>query len=211
MGYRNLSECLDDLRRHNMLVEIDQEIDPVLEAAAIQRRVYQAEGPAVFFKRVKGTPFPMVGNLFGTIERARFLFRDRLEAVRHLVELKVHPPSGLKRPWRYRDVPFTALHLLPKVVRSGPILKNQTTLDQLPRLQSWPKDGGPFITLPQVYTESPEKPGLAKSNLGMYRVQLAGNEYEPNREVGLHYQIHRGIGVHHSEAIRRGEPLKVNI
>ncbi len=204
MGYRNLSDCLDDLRRHRMMVEIDQEIDPHLEAAAIQRRVYQAQGPAVFFKRVKGTPFPMVGNLFGTLERARFLFRDRLEAVRHLVELKVHPPSAFKRPWRYRDVPFTALHLLPKVVRSGPILQHQTTLDQLPRLQSWPRDGGPFITLPQVYTESPDRPGLAKSNLGMYRVQLSGNEYEPNREVGLHYQIHRGIGVHHAEAIRRG-------
>ena len=72
-------------------------------------------------------------------------------------------------------------------------------------------DGGPFITLPQVYTEDPDRPGLARSNLGMYRVQLAGNEYEPDREVGLHYQIHRGIGVHHAAAIRRGEPLRVNV
>ena len=65
--------------------------------------------------------------------------------------------------------------------------------------------------MPQVYTEDPDRPGLAQSNLGMYRVQLSGNEYEPNREVGLHYQIHRGIGVHHAAAIRRGEPLRVNV
>ncbi len=105
-------------------------------------------------------------------------------------------------------MPGTALHLLPQRVRSGPILANRTTLDRLPQLVSWPNDGGPFVTLPQVYTEDPDRPGLARSNLGMYRVQLSGNDYEPNREVGLHYQIHRGIGVHHAAAIRRGEPLE---
>jgi 4-hydroxy-3-polyprenylbenzoate decarboxylase len=72
-------------------------------------------------------------------------------------------------------------------------------------------DGGPFITLPLVYTEDPNRPGPARSNLGMYRVQLAGNDYIPNQEAGLHYQIHRGIGVHHAAAIARGEPLRVNV
>ncbi len=211
MGYRTLIDCVRDLERTGQLVTIEAEIDPYLEAGAVQRRVYQAGGPAVQFRRVKGTPFPMVGNLFGTLERTRFLFRDTLDAVRRLVELKIRPPELLKRPWRYRGMPLTALHLLPKRVSRGAILSYQTTLDQLPRLQSWPKDGGPFVTLPQVYTEDPDHPGLARSNLGMYRVQLGGNAYEPNREVGLHYQIHRGIGVHHAAALRRGEPLKVNI
>jgi 4-hydroxy-3-polyprenylbenzoate decarboxylase len=211
MGYRSLAACLDDLRAHGQLVAIDPEIDPYLEAAALQRRVYEAGGPAILFRRVKGCAFPMVGNLFGTLERARFLFRDALESVRHLVELKVRPAAALRRPWRYRGVPRTTLTLLPKRVASGPILRNRTTIDRLPRLQSWPRDGGPFVTLPQVYTEDPDRPGFARSNLGMYRVQLSGNQYEPNREVGLHYQIHRGIGVHHAAAIRRGEPLRVNV
>lgn len=211
MGYRNLAACLDDLRRHGQLVDIEAEIDARLEAGAVQRRVYEAGGPALLFRRVKGCPFPMVGNLFGTIERTRFLFRDRLEAVRRLVELKVHPPSAFRRPWRYAGLPRTALHLLPRRVRSGPILAHRTTLGRLPQLVSWPRDGGPFITLPQVYTEDPDRPGLARSNLGMYRVQLAGNDYEPDGEVGLHYQIHRGIGVHHAAAIRRGEALRVNV
>jgi 4-hydroxy-3-polyprenylbenzoate decarboxylase len=211
MGHRSLAECVNDLRRHGQLMEIQDEVSPHLEAGAIQRRVYQAGGPALLFSNVKGCAFPILANLFGTIERARFLFRDTLESVRRLVELKVAPPSAFKRPWRYRDVPFTALHLLPKPTRAGPILAHRTTIDRLPQVVSWPKDGGPFITLPQVYTEDPDRPGLAKSNLGMYRVQIAGNDYEPNREVGLHYQIHRGIGVHHEAAIRRGETLRVNV
>src|SRR6185295_8191237 len=94
---------------------------------------------------------------------------------------------------------------------TGPVLAHETSVDQLPQLQSWPNDGGPFITLPQVYTEHPDQPGFARSNLGMYRVQLSGNEYVPNREVGLHYQIHRSIGVHHAADVRRNEKLKVNI
>ncbi len=211
MGYRSLAACVSDLERTGRLAVIDDEIDPHLEAAAIQRRVYQAGGPAIYFRRVKGTSVPLVSNLFGTIERARFLFRDTLEAVRRLVELKVDPGAAAKRPWRYRGVPLTLWHLRPRQIRRGPILENQTTIDRLPGLQSWPMDGGPFITLPLVYTEHPDLPGLGRSNLGMYRVQLAGNAYERNREVGLHYQIHRGIGVHHAAAIRRGEPLRASV
>src|SRR5271166_6292575 len=211
MGYRSLAACVSDLERTGRLAVIDDEIDPHLEAAAIQRRVYQAGGPALYFRRVKGTSFPLVSNLFGTLERARFLFRDTLQAVRRLVELKVDPGGAAKHPWRYRGVPRTLWHLRPRQVRRGPILENQTRIDRLPGLQSWPMDGGPFITLPLVYTEHPDLPGLGRSNLGMYRVQLAGNAYERNREVGLHYQIHRGIGVHHAAAIRRREPLRASV
>jgi 4-hydroxy-3-polyprenylbenzoate decarboxylase len=211
MGYRNLQACVADLERHGGLVRIEQEVDPYLEAAEIHRRVYQAAGPAVFYARVKGCTFPMVSNLFGTPQRIRFLFRDMLEAVRHLVELKVDPANFWKRPFRYRDVPRTLWFLRPKKVSTGPVLAHQTTIDQLPRLQCWPGDGGPFITLPQVYTEDADRPGWAHSNLGMYRVQLSGNQYETNRQVGLHYQIHRGIGVHHAAALRNGVPFRVNI
>jgi 4-hydroxy-3-polyprenylbenzoate decarboxylase len=211
MGYRSLRECVDDLRRHGHLIEVDYEVDPNLEAAAIQRRVYEAGGPALYFPRVKRTRFPLVCNLFGTLDRTRFLFRDTLDSVRGLVELKLDPPALFKRPWRYRGVPATALRLLPRRVANGPILAHTTTVDSLPPIKSWPLDGGPFITLPEVYTEDPDRPGRAHSNLGMYRVQLSGNDYVLNREVGLHYQIHRGIGVHHAAAIRRGEALRVNV
>jgi 4-hydroxy-3-polyprenylbenzoate decarboxylase len=211
MGYRSLRECVADLERTGQLVRIEQEIDPYLEAAEVQRRVYQAQGPAVYFARVKGCRFPMVSNLFGTLTRTRFLFRDMLEAVRHLVELKVDSSALAKRPWRYRDVPRTLWYLRPKRVRSGPVLAHQIPISDLPQLQSWPRDGGAFITLPQVYTEDADRPGWRHSNLGMYRVQLSGNDYQPGRQIGLHYQIHRGIGVHHAAALRRGVPFRVHI
>jgi 4-hydroxy-3-polyprenylbenzoate decarboxylase len=211
MGYRSLQACVDDLQRTGQLVRIDHEIDPHLEMAEIQRRLYQAGGPALLFTRPRGYSFPMVCNLFGTLQRTRFLFRDTLEAVRHLVELKIDTGAFWKNPWRYRDVPFALWHTLPRFVRSGPVLAHQTTVSGLPQLKCWPNDGGAFITLPQVYTEDLDRPGWRHSNLGMYRVQLSGNQYQPDREVGLHYQIHRGIGPHHAAALRRGQPLAVSV
>ncbi|MEX0714953.1 MAG: UbiD family decarboxylase [Planctomycetaceae bacterium] len=211
MGYRNLRKCIVDLERTGQLVRIDEEVDPHLEAAEIHRRVFAAGGPAIYFARVKGCRFPMVSNLFGTLDRARFLFRDTLDVVRRLIELKLDPTEFQKRPWKYRDVLPLLWHMRPKRVSSGPILAHETTIDQLPRLQSWPDDGGPFVTLPIVYSEDADHPGFGRANLGMYRVQLSGNQYETNREVGLHYQIHRTIGVHHAAAIRNGEPFRVNV
>ena len=128
MGYRNLRECVADLQRTNQLVRIEQEVDPHLEMAEIHRRVYEVGGPALYFARVRGCAFPMVSNLFGTLERTRFLFRDTLAAVRHLVELKVDPSAFFKGPWRYRDVPGVLLHALPKAVKQGPILAHRTTV-----------------------------------------------------------------------------------
>lgn len=211
MGYRSLQECVRDLEQHGHLIRINVEIDPCLEAAEIQRRVYAAGGPAVLFTNVKGCRFPMVSNLFGTIERTRFLFRDALAGVRQLVELKIDPGLLAKRPLRYLGLPRTLWSLWVRRVRSGPVMESETTIDQLPQLKCWPNDGGAFITLPQVYTEDPSQPGFKSSNLGMYRVQLGGNDYVPNREIGMHYQIHRGIGVHHAAAIQKGEKLRVNI
>jgi 4-hydroxy-3-polyprenylbenzoate decarboxylase len=211
MGYRTLRECVDDLERHQQLVRINVEIDARLEAAEIQRRVCAAGGPALLFTRVKGCRFPMVSNLFGTMERARFMFRDSLDRVRRLVELKIDPTAGLRQPWRYASTGPTALAMMPKFVRQAAITAHETTILQLPQQVSWPADGGAFITLPQVYTEDVREPGWRRSNLGMYRVQLSGGQYQPDREVGLHYQIHRSIGVHHAAAIEAGQPFRVNV
>jgi 4-hydroxy-3-polyprenylbenzoate decarboxylase len=211
MGYRTLRACLNDLESTGRLLRIEQEIDPYLEAAEIQRRVFQAGGPALYFANVKGCSFPLASNLFGTMDRVRFIFRDTLANVRRLVELKVDPAGAARRPWQQLGLLPALWHMLPKTVRSGAVTAHETTLAKLPQLQSWPADGGAFITLPQVFTEDPAHPGLQHSNLGMYRVQISGGQYDPDREVGLHYQIHRGIGVHHAAALARGEDLRVNI
>ncbi len=211
MGYRTLQECLADLEANGQLIRINQNVDPHLEAAAIQRKVYQAGGPAIYFARVKNCRFPLVCNLFGTMDRVRYLFRDSLEAVAHLVQMKVNPAVFKRHPLRYFGLGWKSLNLLPRKCSWGPVLANQITVDQLPQLKSWPKDGGAFITLGQVYTENPDQRGVRNSNLGLYRVQMSGGQYHQNTEVGLHYQIHRGIGVHHTSAILRSESLPVNI
>lgn len=211
MGYRSLQNCVMDLEKHGHLIRLDAPVDACLEAAEIHRRVYRSGGPAILFTQVKDCPFPMVSNLFGTIERARFIFRDSFENVKRAVQLKVDPSLAMRHPLRYWRAPLLAWQMQPKSVRRGAVLSQQTSIDQLPQLKSWPDDGGPFITLPQVYTEDVRNPGLRKSNLGMYRVQLSGNQYQLNREIGLHYQIHRGIGVHHQAALDAGQPFRVNI
>ena len=211
MGYKNLSQCLVELESRGELVRVTQEVDPNLEIGAIQRRVYQAQGPALLFTNVKGCGFPMAGNIFGTMPRTRFIFRDTLKAIENLVKLKVDPVELLRRPWKFAGMPKALWNIIPRKVSTGPVLAKQTEVSSLPQLKSWPQDGGGYITLPQVYTESIEKPGFGLSNLGMYRVQLSGGSYELNEEVGLHYQIHRGIGYHHAEAIKANVPLKVNV
>jgi 4-hydroxy-3-polyprenylbenzoate decarboxylase len=211
MGYRNLRACLDDLRRTGQLVQIDEPVDPRLEMAEIQRRVFAAGGPALYFAHPKGCRFPMVSNLFGSMERMRFLFRDSLAAVSRVVSLRADPADLLRRFRLYLDVPWTARFARPRGVRRGPVMACETTLAELPQLRSWPDDGGAYVTLPQVYSEDPDEPGLLHSNLGMYRLQISGGQYEPNRQAGLHYQIHRGIAAHHAAAIRRGEKLRVNV
>jgi 4-hydroxy-3-polyprenylbenzoate decarboxylase len=211
MGYRTLRECVDDLAATKQLVRIEDEVDPHLEAAAIQRRVYALGGPAMYFANLKGCRFPAVSNLFGTVARTRFLFRDMLRTVETLIGLKTDPNAAMKHPLQALSALPGAWHMRPKYVRTGPVLEHETTVDQLPAIVCWPEDGGPFVTLPQVYSEHPDAPGWRRSNLGMYRVQLSGNNYATNREVGLHYQIHRGIGVHHAAARRRGEPLRAAI
>jgi 4-hydroxy-3-polyprenylbenzoate decarboxylase len=211
MRYRSTRQVVEDLRRHGRLVECDEPLDARLEIAEVQRRVYARGGPAVYFSRPANSPFPMVSNLFGTIEQARFLFRDTIEAVRRAIELKVDPSALAKNPWRYRSAPRVAWTMLPRRGRRAAVLEQRISLSRLPQLVSWPLDGGHYVTLPQVLSQSPEARGLQGLNLGMYRVQLGGNVFDPETEVGLHYQIHRGIGVHHQLALQQGKPLLVAI
>lgn len=211
MAYKSLAECINDLEKHGHLLRIKEEVDPYLEMAAIHLRVYENGGPAILFEKVKGSPFPAVSNLFGTLERSKFIFRDTLPKVQQLVGLRSDPMKALKKPFKYAGTALTALSALPLKTPSAKRNFLKTDISKLPQIVNWPMDGGPFITMPQVYTEDVDKPGVLNANLGMYRIQLGGNEYIQDKEIGLHYQIHRGIGVHQSKANALGLPLKVSI
>lgn len=206
--YHTLEECLLDLEKAGHLVRIKEPVDPYLEMAAIHLRVHEAGGPAVLFENVKGSSFRAVSNIFGTLERSKYIFRKTLPVVQQLIRMKGDPASVMKNPWKFRKALWAGLNALPRRTRHHSFKKIH--ISDLPLIHHWPMDGGAFVTLPQVYTEDPEYPGIMKSNLGMYRIQLNGNDYERDKEIGLHYQLHRGIGVHQTKANALGKPLQVS-
>ncbi len=211
MPYSSLEACLLDLERTGQLLRIQEEVDPNLEMAAIHLRVFEQKGPAILFEKVKGSKFRAASNIFGTLERSEFIFRNTLPAVKQLIEMKINPLAAIQHPFNSLSALPAAINALPKKNPiHKPVLFEEINISDLPLIQHWPMDGGAFVTLPQVYTEDADQPGVAKSNLGMYRIQLNGNEYELNKEIGLHYQLHRGIGVHQTKANNKGLPLKVS-
>lgn len=212
MIYKSLAECVSDLEKNGHLIRVKEEVDPYLQMASIHLRVFEQDGPAILFENVKGSKFPAVSNLFGNIDRSRFVFRSTLELVKKMVRLKANPFEALKSPLQNAAVPFAAFKALPRRNRGAvPIEFANCQISDLPQIVHWPMDGGPYVTLPIVYTEDAESPGAMNSNLGMYRIQLGGNDYIQDKEIGLHYQIHRGIGVHQTKANALGKPLNVSI
>ena len=212
MRYCSLEECLLDLEKHGQLVRITEEVDPYLEMAAIHLRVHEAGGPALLFEKVKGSKFRAASNIFGTLERSKFIFRDTLRQVQQLIDLKSDPVKAIKHPIKNFSAGLAALKALPlKNPLQKPVLYEEINISDIPQIQHWPMDGGAFVTLPQVYSEDADKPGIMNANLGMYRIQLSGNEYKKDKEIGLHYQLHRGIGVHQTKANKKGLPLKVSV
>lgn len=206
--HRNLRSFIETLRRENEIVEIAAAVDPYLEIAEIHRRVIEAQGKALLFTNIKGSTFPVVTNLFGTIRRIELAFGKRpQEFVKRAVEMvEVLLPPKPGKLWGYRDMAITALKLGTKKVRNAPVLESrqaEVDLEKLPLLQLWHEDGGHFITLPLVYTESPVN---GKHNLGIYRMQ----RYDKTT-TGMHWQIGKGGGFHYFEAEQKNEPLPVTV
>jgi UbiD family decarboxylase len=204
----NLRSFLDLLARENNLVRIKTEVDPYLELAEVHRRVIERGGPALLFERVKGSRYPVVTNLFGTARRIDLAFGPKPEA---LVRRAVHVAEALMPPrpaklWQHRSLALEALKLGTRNTRRAPVMQvmdKPARLDQLPVLTTWQEDGGPFFTLPLVYTEHPE---TRKHNLGIYRMQRFDAQ-----TTGLHWQIHKGGGFHYHEAESSNKPLPVTM
>ncbi len=204
----NLQEFLQLLRKERELVDIEVEVDPHLEAAEIHRRVIASNGPALLFRRIKGSPFPVVTNLFGTNRRMNLAFSPRPEElIKKLTTLvtEFFPPSPAKL-WDNKGLLWELTKIGTKSVSSGGVLEvreDRPDLTKLPLLTTWEEDGGAFFTLPLVYTEHPE---LGIHNLGVYRMQ----RYD-SVTTGFHAQIGKGAGYHLQAAAEKGRKLPVNV
>jgi UbiD family decarboxylase len=208
MSFLDLRAFIDQLRRGEDLVTVEAPVDPNLEVAEIHRRVIAAGGPALLFTNVAGSDFRLATNLFGTARRAELAFGERpLRMVRRLVELAetLLPPTP-SALWGARDVAPELLRVGTRRVTKGPVVERVTSdprLDRLPALTCWPEDGGPFVTLPLVYTAHPDRRG---HNLGMYRLQV-----HDARTTGMHWQIGKGGGFHYALAEGRRQALPVTV
>ena len=209
MSFPDLRSFLDRLRQSNDLVTVEAPVSARLEAAEIHRRVIAGGGPALLFTDVEGSDFRLVTNLFGTARRAELAFGERpLRLIRRLVELAetLLPPTPAKL-WGARDVALEALRIGARTLPRGPVTDRVTSdvrLDRLPALTCWPEDGGPFVTLPLVYTTHPDRRG--GPNLAMYRMHV----YD-GRTTGMHWQIGKGGGYHYQVAEARGQQLPVTV
>jgi UbiD family decarboxylase len=204
---KDLPGFIDILRKESELIEVEAEVDPYLEIAEIHRRVIGLGGPALLFKNVKGSSFPVATNLFGSKRRLELAFGRRpLDYVAGLVRAAEELTPTLKKLWSVKGLLAQTARIGTKTVKEAPILEKCMTpprLTELPMLTSWETDGGPFVTLPLVYTEHPAGRG---HNLGMYRIQ----RYD-DTTTGVHWQIHKGGGFHYHEAEQRNENLPMTL
>ncbi|MBP5247724.1 MAG: UbiD family decarboxylase [Fibrobacter sp.] len=211
MPYNSLESALLDLEKHGMLLRIREEVSPDLVMPKVAEIATRESLPALLFEHVQNSTFRAAANIFGTRERARFLFRKTLRKAETAIAFHGDPAAILKNPKLWPSLPSIGLSALPVKSFKAPVLAQTTTLSKLPQIRLHKDDGGTFLTLPQVFSQMPGERSMLKSNLGMYRIQTSGNDYVQDAECGLHYQIERDIARHHEAAIEQGKPLKVSI
>ncbi|MFZ5644395.1 MAG: menaquinone biosynthesis decarboxylase [Bacillota bacterium] len=196
MAYKDLRDFIADLEKKGLLRRIKTEVDANLEITEITDRVSKKGGPALLFENVRGYKMPVITNAFGSMERMSMaLGVSSLDDIGKELMSFIQPPE---LPTSFMDklkaLPKLAQlsSFLPKTVKTGPckevIIKDNPTIEDIPVLKCWPDDGGPFITLPLVFTKDPES---GRRNVGMYRMQV----YD-GRTTGMHWHIHKDGAEH---------------
>ncbi len=202
MPFESLAAFVRALRAAGELAVVDAEVDPRLEIAEITDRVVKAGGPALLFRAVRGSAFPVLTNQFGTERRAAMALRARTlaeveERMRRTIDLGM--PEGLGgKLGRLASLAQAGFSAIPRRVERAAVQEvvlDPPDLAKLPVLTTWPLDGGPFITLPLVFTRDPE---TRRFNVGMYRVQIYDGV-----TAGMHWQRHKQGRAHAAKWGRR--------
>ncbi len=211
MPYSSLREFLDRVERSGELVRVGERVDLKLDMAALADRAAKQGGPVLFFEQPSSGQFPVAMNLFGTRRRTSWAlscqdFEEHAAALGAL--LKTAPPRTLWDKLKLLPTLGKLASMGPKLVASGACQEvvrqgADADLSILPVLTTWPHDGGPFITLPQVITSDPEH---GSRNVGMYRLQVLGP-----RRLAMHWQLHKTATAHYREYQKRGERMPVAI
>ena len=216
MKYNDLRDFIKQLEAEGELKRIGIEVDPCLEITEICDRTLRAGGPALLFEKVKGSAFPLLGNLFGTPRRvAMGMGEEDVTALRETGRLlallkEPDPPKGMKDAWGKLPLYRKVLDMAPKEVKRAPCQEvvlegDDIDLSGIPVQTCWPGDGGPLITWGLVITRGPEKP---RQNLGIYRMQVIGR----NRVI-MRWLSHRGGALDFREWRLKhpGEPFPVAV
>lgn len=210
MAYRDLKEFIARLKEAGELKEISRPVDPHLEITEIADRAVKRGGPALLFTNVTGHSMPVLINAFASRRRMELaLETDDIDAIAAEIDALLTPEVPRSVLDKLKMIPVLARlqDLAPREVRSGPcqeiVRTEDASLDELPIITCWPGDGGPYITLGQVFTRHPEKGTL---NIGMYRLQKFDS-----RTLGMHWQRHKGGAEHYRVAEQRGERLEAAI
>ncbi len=204
MAYKDLRNFIDVLEKKGLLKRIKEEVDPILEISEITNRVVKKGGPALFFENVKNSEFPVVTNLFGTMERMCLaLETDSLDSIGKRITDLLEPKTPAKLLDKLKMLPkiMELSKIFPKIVKEAPckevILKGEDIdVFKIPVLKTWPLDGGRFITLPMVFTKDPIT-GIR--NCGMYRIQLFDE-----KTTGMHWHPHKHGAKHFRKAKEKG-------
>ncbi len=212
-AYRNLGEFIQALERNGELLRISAPVSCRLEITQITDVMCKSPGggKAILFENVVESPFPVLTNAFGSERRICMALGvpdlDTLAArVRRFIEME--PPKSLKEAIRLLPLGMDLLRFFPRKTRRAPcqevVLKGpDVDLSRLPVLKCWPQDGGPFVTLPVVFTKSLAS---GKRNAGMYRLQI----YDRNT-TGMHWHIHKDGSHYFQEYKKAGKRMPVAV
>jgi 4-hydroxy-3-polyprenylbenzoate decarboxylase len=213
--FRNLGEFIAALDRAGELKTVSRPVSRVLEISRFTDAESKspAGGKALFFEKVIDSPFPAATNLFGSPRRIGMALGVRDleelgERVRRLIEMP--PPRGLKDMLGLLPTALSVTRFFPRRTRQRPAPCQEVVLEgdavdlsRLPVLQCWPKDAGPFVTLPLVFTRSLAS---GRRNCGMYRLQVFDR-----RTTGMHWHIHKDGSSYYSEYRRAGRRMPVAV